>query len=358
MLSEQYKNKRIVIMCEGNFGVVQSKIASAFIKYNEPQCVAVINSEYAGKDVSEILGWGEGIPIVGTFEEARAFHPDTMLIGVTIQGKKFPAEWRPIIKDAISAELDIIAGLVYKLNEDEEFAELAKKFNVTLTDTKTVPSNVPVGRGIADEVEAFVVHTVGSDCRVGKKSTAIEIALEAKRRNIAANFGATGQTGIMLTGSGLCIDSVVVDFLGGAMEQVVLETAKGADWAIIEGQGALTHPGFGGVTCQVIQSAVPDAMILCHHVNREFIYGTQTPIPSLQEVIERVEYITKYTKPAKVVGISLNTHPMNAEEAALEVAKVERELGLPTTDPYKFGVGKLVDALQAYQCELPRFKNK
>ncbi|WP_105169036.1 DUF1611 domain-containing protein [Pseudoalteromonas sp. T1lg23B] len=345
MFSGGFSDRKIVLLCEGNFGVIESKIASAFIRYNEEQCVAVINTEYAGQNVSDVLGWGHGIPIVATFAEAFKYEPDTLLIGVSVQGNSFPEAWRPFLVEAISNKLDIVAGLNFKLNDDAEFAALAQEHQVKLIDTKSVPQDIDLSRGRAENVDALIIHTVGTDCRVGKKTTALELTLEAKKRGIKANFGATGQTGIMISGTGICVDSVIVDFLGGATEKVVLDAAEGADWAVIEGQASIAHPAFAGGTMGMLYGAMPDALILCHHHNREKHYGYERPIPALQDLIEMYETVTKLSKPAKVVGVSLNTYPLSDEEAKVAIAELERELNLPVTDTVKFGAGKLVDAL-------------
>lgn len=352
MFQGGFSERKIALLCEGNFGVIESKIASAFIRYNEEQCVAVINSQFAGQNVSDVLGWGHGIPIVSSFEEVLRFQPDMLLIGVSMQGNSFPELWRHPVCAAIQNGLDVVAGLNYKLNDDREFAALAEQYGVKLIDTKAVPNNFPLSQGRAADVSAFIIHTVGTDCRVGKKTTALEITIEAKKRGTQANFGATGQTGIMISGTGICVDSVIGDYIGGAAEKVTLDASEGAEWAVIEGQGSITHPSFSGVTMGMLYGVMPDALVLCHHLGREKHYGSERPIADLSELIKMYEYITRLSKPAKVVAISLNTYPVSEKEAEVAIAGLEAKLGLPVTDPVKFGSAKIVDALEAFQREL------
>lgn len=349
MIPANINERRFVLLCEGAFGVIESKVASAFIRYHEERCVAVVNSEHAGCMVSDVIGWGRNIPVVASVAEAIAFQPDTLIIGVSVQGKSLPESWRLALREAIQAKLDVLSGLNYYLTEDPEFVQLAKDNGTTLYDTKKVELDIPLSKARVLDLDTFVIQTVGSDCRVGKKTTALEITHEARNRGINANFGATGQTGIMISGSGVCVDSVQVDFLGGATEKVVLDASQGAEWTVVEGQGSITHPSFAGGTVGMLYGSMPQAMVFCHHHGRECYYGTDLKIPSFETLIDLHHTLTRINRPSKVVGVSLNTYPLDNAQAEREIKTLEDRLQLPVTDPVKFGVANLVDAIAEYQ---------
>lgn len=339
---------KVVLLCEGKFGVIESKIASAFIRFQEKKCVAVINSKFMGKSCNEILGWGEGIPILGKLEESLIFKPDTLLIGVSIQGNHFPEEWRESIITAIKNGINIISGLNYMLNEDKEFFSLSEKYGVVLVDAKKPLGEFNLSDCKVNSIDDFIIHTVGTDARVGKKTTSLEIAKEGESRGINTTFAATGQTGIMISGKGVCVDSVIGDYISGAAEQLVLDSSsKKEHWIVVEGQGALLHPAFSGVTLSLLYGAMPHKLVLCHHYNRTKYYGREQVIPPIEEVIKMYESITKFSRQAEVVAISLNCYPLSDKEASVVIKELEDRLSLPVTDVVKFGASKIVNKLES-----------
>jgi uncharacterized NAD-dependent epimerase/dehydratase family protein len=194
-------------------------------------------------------------------------------------------------------------------------------------------------------IKAKVVLTVGTDCKVGKMITAIEMAKEAKNWGWNPFFVATGQSGIVIANSGIPIDSIIGDFMSGALEEFVIEKSKSYDLLLVEGQGTIIHPGYSGVSLALIHGSLPDAMVLCHFPKRKKIKNYNISIPPLPELITLHEEVAKPVKPCKVIGISLNTQELSEEEAKKEIKKIEEETDLPTTDPIRFGCQKLVEAL-------------
>src|SRR5205807_1356763 len=169
--------------------------------------------------------------------------------------------------------------------------------------------NVPTGENL--RLPARVVLTVGSDCAIGKKTVALELDLEARRRGLSSVFVPTGQTGIAIAGWGIAVDAVVSDFLAGAAERLVVEGAERGDLLWIEGQGAILHPVYSGVTLGLMHGSAPHVYVLCHEVGRAAVEGdpTETPIPPLAELVELHERLSLPRRPAKVVAIALNTAP-------------------------------------------------
>jgi uncharacterized NAD-dependent epimerase/dehydratase family protein len=191
-----------------------------------------------------------------------------------------------------------------------------------------------------------VVLTVGTDCKSGKKVTSIEMAKEAKKHGWNSHFVPTGQSGIAIFGEGVPVDSIIGDFMSGAIEEFLIEKSKTHDLLCVEGQGTIVHPGYSGVTLALIHGSLPDAMILCHYPGREIVKSYQVKIPPLNEMIKLHEDIVRPIKPCRVIGISLNTQELTDEEAQAEIERVEKETGLPAIDPVRFGCDKLMEALE------------
>jgi len=176
--------------------------------------------------------------------------------------------------------------------------------------------------------------------------TSIEIARQAKKHGWNSHFVATGQSGMMIAGEGVPIDSVVGDFMSGAIEEFLIEKSHSYDLLSVEGQGTIIHPGYSGVSLALIHGCLPDAMILCHFPGREKIKNYQIKIPPLPEVVKLHEEIAQPIKPSRVVGISLNTQELTEEEAKKQIEKTEEETNLPTVDPVRFGCKRLIGALE------------
>ncbi len=342
----QPKSHKIVILAEGSFGVLESKTATVLIRYLPDKIVAVVDSNNAGTDVSDVIGIGEGIPVVAKLSDALDFQPTMMAIGIAPPGGELPSAWRLIITEAIQAGLHIMSGLHHFLSGDRELAKLAAANNVVLWDARKPPENLPVATCKADEVDSTVVLTVGSDCRVGKMLSGIEITNAARKQGLNAEFCPTGQNGIMVWGWGIAIDAVISDFTAGAAEQIVLEGAKNHDLLIVEGQGSLIHPGYSGVTLSLLHGSMPDAMIFCHQPSRNRVARYTVPLPSLPEMITQYEMLTQPIKPAKVIGVALNCFDLSEKDAIKAIAGIERETSLPATDVVRYGAEKLVDAIK------------
>jgi uncharacterized NAD-dependent epimerase/dehydratase family protein len=342
----QLRAQRIVILAEGSFGVLESKTATVLVRYLTDNVVAVIDSANVGKDVSEVLEIGEGIPVVASLSESMKFQPTMLAIGISPPGGKLPQAWRDVLCEAIDHKMHVMSGLHQFLSEDAELAKRAKRHDVMLWDARKPPSGLPVATCKANDVDATVVLTVGADCRVGKMLAGIELTNALRRTGLNAEFGPTGQNGIMVWGWGIAIDAVVSDFTAGAAERIVLDGAKNHELLIVEGQGSLVHPGYSGVTLSLLHGSMPDAMIFCHQPSRKIVARYTVPLPPISHLIQQYEMLAMPVKPAKVVGIALNCFDLTETEALQAVEYAEQQTGLPATDVVRFGSEKLVDAIQ------------
>ena len=284
-----------------------------------------------------------GVPDL-TVAEARARGARSLIIGSAAVGGGIPATWIPTLRTAAVAGIDIVAGLHIRLATVPGLADAAKQGGAQLVDVRVPPPDLPVGTG--RRRPGLRLLTVGTDCACGKKYTALALDRELRGRGIASDFRATGQTGIMIAGRGIPIDAVVSDFVTGAAE-VLSPDNDAAHWDVIEGQGAILHPGYLQVTVGLLVGSQPDAFVVCHDPLREYLTGWPSfPVPSLSEVIERTVAIGKLTNPGiRCVGVSLNTSRIGAAERGAFIEQAAAATGLPCADPLIDGVGPIVDRL-------------
>ena len=337
----QVSPKRFLILAEEfSHDPHYAKTARGVMRYRRDSVVAMLDSKRAGET-------DDGVPIVGTVDDALSFQPDTALVGVVTQGGHFPGDWQELLKSCVSKGLDLENGLHVRLRDIPGLPELAERHGVELRDLREPPADLSTATGANLEVDATIVLTVGSDCAIGKMTATCELDLEARKRGLKSVFVPTGQTGIAIAGWGISVDAVVSDFLAGAAERLVVEGAKRGDLLWVEGQGAILHPVYSGVTVGLIHGSAPHLYVLCHEVGRTVVEGdpTESPIVSLTELIDLHERMSLKLRPATVAAIALNTSTVSEGEARSAIAAAEEETGLPADDPVRFGAGRLLDSV-------------
>jgi uncharacterized NAD-dependent epimerase/dehydratase family protein len=333
--------QRYVVLAEGlSHDPHYGKTLRGVLRYRREAVVAILDSRRAGETE-------DGVPIVAAVEQALPLEPDTALVGVATQGGRFPGDWQDLLKSCVAAGLDLENGLHVRLRDVPGLAELAAEKGVELRDLREPPPDLSTATGENLDVDGTIVLTVGSDCAIGKMTVSCELDLEARRRGLRSVFVPTGQTGIAIAGWGIAVDAVVSDFLAGAAERLVLEGGRRGDLLWVEGQGAILHPIYSGVTLGLIHGSAPHLYVLCHQVGRTTVEGdaTHSPIPSLPELVELHERMSLRRRPAKVACIALNSAGVGEDEARAAIAAAEEETGLPADDPVRFGAGKLLDAV-------------
>jgi len=334
------EKKYLILAEEFSHDPHYAKTARGVMRYRRDSVVAMLDSKRAGE--SE-----DGVPIVGTVEEGLGFEPNTALVGVVTQGGHFPGDWQELLKSCVVSGLDLENGLHVRLRDIPGLPDLAAKHAVELRDLREPPTDLSTATGENLEAAATIVLSVGSDCAIGKMTATCELDLEARRRGLKSVFVPTGQTGIAIAGWGISVDAVVSDFLAGAAERLVVEGAKRGDLLWVEGQGAILHPVYSGVTVGLIHGSAPHLYVLCHEVGRTVVEGdaTESPILSLTELIDLHERMSLKLRPARVAAIALNTSGVSEEEAHAAIAAAEEETGLPADDPVRFGAGKILDGV-------------
>ena len=278
------------------------------------------------------------------FTAAAAAGAKSVVIGVAPSGGALKAEWLSALGEALYAGLAIVSGLHRKLSEEPALAEAAAASGQPLIDLRVPPASIPIASGRRRTGKRLLM--VGTDCCVGKKYSALALHKALAARRVAATFRATGQTGIMIAGGGIPMDAVVSDFLSGAAEMLSPDAAPD-HWDVIEGQGSLFHPAYAAVTLGLIHGSQPDAMVLCHAVDRSVIDEYEDyPVPDLRDCVAQHEQAARVTNDrARVVGISLNTDGLDDAGALSACDAVSTLTGLPCADPMRHPLDPILDAL-------------
>jgi uncharacterized NAD-dependent epimerase/dehydratase family protein len=311
--------------------------------------VAVIDSTESGRTAADVVPFAaRDVPIVATLREAIDRGATALLIGVAPTGGKLDPSWRATLLEAIGAGLHVEAGLHTQLSEDAELRRAATRAGVALRDLRAAPAEHTVPKGPASRPGSVrVVHSVGSDTVIGKKVVTLELDHAARERGLRSVYVPTGQTGVAIAGWGIAVDHVISDYVAGAAERLVHEGAGRGDLLFVEGQGALFHPAYSGVTLGLLHGSAPDLLVLVHKAGAAALRNyPDLPIPGLPELVAAYEGIARRVRPARVAAIALNTADLASDEAAREaIAAAQAETGLVADDVVRFGPERVLDAV-------------
>lgn len=312
-----------------------AKTAIGIVDWRKDWCVGQMRLPGCGADT--------GLPDMD-LQQATAAGAETLIIGVVNAGGVLPDHWLDSIVAALDAGLDVASGLHLRLEDIPAIAEAAKRNGRELHNVRQSDQNFKTGQGT--KREGMRMLTVGTDCSVGKKYTALALEKGMQDAGLDANFQATGQTGIFISGRGVSIDAVVADFISGAAEWISPSTEPDV-WQIVEGQGSLFHPSFAGVSLGLLHGSQPDAFVVCHETTRTQMRNVKHPLPSIQQVIDLTIACGQLTNPnIRCVGIAVNTQALDEETAISTMAEIAQTYELPTVDPIRTGVAPIVARLQ------------
>lgn len=276
-----------------------------------------------------------GLPRL-TPAEARRRGARSLVIGVAPAGGVVQPSWIPPLLDALEAGLDLVSGMHTRLDDIPALRAAAERLGRRLIDVRKPRDSFPVGTGRRRSGRRLL--TVGTDCALGKKYTALALVRAFEGRGVSATFRATGQTGIMISGSGVAIDSVVADFIAGAAEALTPD-APANHWDVVEGQGSLFHPAYSGVSLGLLHGTQPDVIVMCHEAGRTSVHGLPDfDLPGLQEAIDITLVLARRTNPGvRCGGVSLNTSTLSVAEAEQLLERHSIELGMACADPIRGG---------------------
>lgn len=334
---------RVAILLHQGIRGEHGKTGLAFLRYAQADIVAVIDAESAGESLRQLTGINQDIPIVASVSEVLTYNPDVLLIGIAPSGGKLPPAWKEEVDGAIASGLSVVNGLHTPMTS--EYTNLHP--GQWVWDIRREPPGLTIASAQARSLACTRILTVGTDMAVGKMSTSLEIYRAAETRGINTEFVATGQGGIAITGQGIPLDAVRVDFAAGAVEKIVMKLGRQCDLLIVEGQGSLIHPG-STATLPLIRGSQPTGLILVHRPGQKHINNLpDVLIPSLPEVVHLYETVAStggnFGKVA-VKAIALNTFHLDEAAAKKAIEETQQITGLPCTDAVRFNADYLLDA--------------
>jgi uncharacterized NAD-dependent epimerase/dehydratase family protein len=339
-------DSKLALLMHGELTGMFGKMGLGLLRYSQQDIVAIIDRTHTGEDVRQLTGIPRPVPIVSSVEEAIALGSETLVIAIAPSGGILPDDYRAEVIAALDAGMSLVNGLHEIMAESPDMASRLKSGRF-IWDVRREPPNLISGTGAAAKLTNRRVLTVGTDMAIGKMTASLEMEKAALARGIGAKFLASGQIGICISGEGVPLDGVRVDFASGSIEQMILRHADTA-LLLIEGQGSLLHPG-STAWLPLMRGSQPTHLILCHRAGQKVLSRlTEFPIPHLKDVIALCESVSRAAgvfSEARVVGISLNCAHLNDDEARRAVDEVASETNLPTTDPIRFGAEILLEAI-------------
>lgn len=342
--------RRIVLLTQGHSTLYFAKTAMSLLRYRQTDIIAILDSDSAGQCADDLFGIGDQTPVVGSLD---GLNPDAVFLGTAVAGGKLPTGWRGIILDALALGIDVVSGNHEFLADDAQFQQAADANGCRLVDVRRNHEDV-TSTGEPFRRECLRIHTVGQDCSLGKMVVSLEVQRELAGRNLDAEFVATGQTGIMISGEGVPVDCVVSDFVNGAVEALVRRNQH-HDILLIEGQGSISHPSFSAVTMGLLHGCAPDGLIYCYEVGRRTVKGLdQVPLLAHRTMINAYEANAALKNACRVIGIAMNSRNVSLEVADAERKRMEVEFGMPVCDVYRDGAQPLANAVLKLKQELDK----
>ncbi|MEB3184345.1 MAG: DUF1611 domain-containing protein, partial [Cyanobacteriota bacterium] len=341
----------IVLLLHGGLDNLAGKTGLAMLRYRPGPIVAVVDPAHAGRSLQAVSGIDRAVPVLGSLPEALPYGPRVAVVGLAPSGGRLPEPLRADLAAALRAGLSVASGLHSRIGDDPQLAALRHR-DAWIWDLRREPEGLVVASARAAALPCRRLLALGSDMAVGKMSACLELQAEARRRGIAARFVGTGQAGILISGSGVALDAVRVDYAAGAVEQAVLAAGEGLGsdgLLLVEGQGSLCHPG-SSATLPLIRGSQPTDLLLVHRAGQRHSKGLpDLLLPPLGELIAACEALAALARPdgqrPRVRAVALNTALLSEPEARQAIERTGRDTGLPCTDPVRFGAGELLSAL-------------
>lgn len=331
----ELKTPYLVFLGDAN-DLLMAKVAKGVAHWRPEKCVGQYRLPSAKADL--------GIPDMNIQQAVQA-GARTFVLGLAPMGGTLPSDWIDLLIEAMEAGMDVASGLHIRLNSIDALKACSERTGRSLFDVRVPQGEMVCGTGQPRSGKRLL--SVGTDCCVGKMFTTLAIHREMERRGISATFRATGQTGILIEGSGVAVDAVVSDFIAGAVE-TLSPANEPQHWDVIEGQGSLFHPAYAGVSLGLLHGAQANVIVVCHESGREdmdLMDGYK--VPDLAEVIDLNLKMGAMTNPdIRLGGIALNTSNLSEQEAREEIERVHARFGVPVVDPVRTGVADLVGWLE------------
>ena len=348
-----FREMRLVLLQHSGLASLTGKTGLAMLRHRAGPIVAVIDPDHAGQTLDQVTGIKRDVPVVAEMAAALPFKPEVAVVGLAPSGGRLPD---PVRKDALAAlraGLHLASGLHTRLVDDPELADACWP-DRWIWDLRREPEGLNVGQARTAALPCRRLLAIGTDMAVGKMSACLSLLEAAKRSGLPARFVGTGQAGILISGEGVALDAVRVDYAAGAVEAAVLRAADALPehgLVLVEGQGSLCHPA-STATLPLLRGTQPTALLLVHRAHQQSIDRLpHIPLPTLEALVATTEALASWARPddagdpAKVAAIALNTARLEEDQAQVEVEGIRQKLGLPCTDPIRWGAEPLLTAL-------------
>lgn len=348
-----FREMRLVLLQHGGLASLTGKTGLAMLRHRAGPIVAVIDPDHAGQSLQQVTGIERDVPVVADLAAALPYKPQVAVVGLAPSGGLLPDLVRHDALAALRAGLHLASGLHTRLADDPELADACWP-DRWIWDLRCEPEGLNVGQARAAALPCRRLLAVGTDMAVGKMSACLSLLEAAQGSGIPVRFVGTGQAGILISGEGVALDAVRVDYAAGAVEAAVLRAAEGLPkqgLVLVEGQGSLCHPA-STATLPLLRGTQPTALLLVHRARQKSIDRLpQIPLPSLEALLATTEALASWARPeaagssAKVAAVALNTARLDRDQAAVEIDRVSQVLGLPCTDPIRWGAEPLLKAV-------------
>jgi len=347
----------VVLLLHGGSDNLSGKTGLAMLRYRQGPIVAVIDPAHAGEDLQTLTGIPCSVPLVADMAAALPYGPEVAVVGLAPSGGRLPLEMRSDVVHALRSGLSLASGLHSRLAEDPEFAKVPLASGQWIWDLRQEPEDLEVATARCAALPCRRVLAVGSDMAVGKMSTCLELQRAALAQGLDSRFVGTGQAGILISGQGVALDAVRVDYAAGSVEAAVMAASQGAGpeaVVLVEGQGSLCHPG-STATLPLMRGSQPTDLLLVHRAGQTHVRtrpgAVPVAIPPLPELISTCEAVAALGRPdglrPKVRAVALNTALLDERSAADQAQQLADQLGLPVLDPVRHGAGGLLRAVLA-----------
>ena len=345
----------VVLLQHGGLDSLTGKTGLAMLRHRRGPIVAVIDPAHGGATLSTLTGIPRDVPVVADLQGALAYGPKVAVVGLAPSGGRLPEPMRADALAALQAGLCLASGLHTRLGDDPVLAAACQP-GQWIWDLRQEPADLTVAQGRAAALPCQRILAVGTDMAVGKMSACLALRDAAERQSLACRFVGTGQAGILISGWGVPLDAVRVDYAAGAVEAAVLEAGEGLPQdglVLVEGQGSLCHPG-STATLPLLRGSQPTDLLLVHRAGQTSIERfPHVPLPPLRELVQICEGLASLARPQplgprpRIGAVALNTARLDAQDAARAIGATEDELQLPCADPIRDGADRLLEALRS-----------
>ena len=342
-----------IVYCEANFGEIDGKTANGLVRHSQMyKIVSVIDSKKAGSDAGVVLGEEpNGIPIHGDLADAltqAADMPNYFIFGMAPASGMLSPHERGLILEVINLGINVVSGLHEFLSDDPEFVAASTAKNVRIIDIRKPRANKDLRMFSGDiaKVTCPRIAVLGTDCAIGKRTTATILTRALNNYGLKAVMVGTGQTGLIQGARyGVALDAIPSQFCSGEMEAAIIEAFEGEDpdVIIIEGQGALSHPAFSTSTF-ILRGSLPDGIVLQHAPRRN--HRCDFEKMAMPTPISEINLIEMFAN-TKVIGLTINHENMTDDEVNTAIEHYELELGIPTTNALTHSPKRLVEMILA-----------